>query len=268
MTIEAEDSVGSDILTERRDGILIVTMNRPRERNPLGPDFVSNFIGILDQAELDESISAIVVTGAGSVFCAGGEIGKLMDHRGIDGEKQFRYSRDFSKVVQRIRELDLPVIAAVNGAAVGGGAGLAMACDIAIAAEEASYYFPFGRIGAGACDMGVAYLLPKIVGTVKAKYWILTGASVKAEEGRAAGLFVDVVPRDRLMATAMAVAMKVKAASPRRAASASKLSINRGEDGDFQTCLAYEAYVQSYLFKTDEHRLLVKKFMESSKEKK
>src|SRR5262249_6972565 len=151
----------------------------------------------------------------------------------------------------RVRELDLPVIAAVNGPAVGGGAALALACDFAIAAPEANYFFAFGRVGAAGADLGCAWLLPKIAGELRARHWLLTGATVGGEEGVAAGLFVEVCPRERLLLRAKELALQVAQASPRRAAAATKLAVTRSSEIDLQTGLSYEAYVQTYLFTTE-----------------
>ncbi len=255
------------ILVERRDGVAIVTLNRPRERNPLGLAFPDQMLGVLQQLDDDPGLHAVVLTGAGNVFCAGAELGKVVSPEGIDAELQFRFIRGLHRVIQRIRDLDLPVIAAVNGAAVGGGAALAMACDIAVASDKARYFFAFGRLGAAACDMGCSYLLPRIVGSVRARHWLLTGASVEAEAGRAAGLFVDVVPGKRLLDAALAIAASIKQATPRRAGAASKLSIARGEDTDLQACLNYEIYVQNYLFSTDDHKARLRALMEQQKRK-
>lgn len=260
-------AVPPNILVERRDGVAIVSLNRARERNPLGLDFPDAMLRILDDLEADLDLHAVVLTGAGSVFCAGAELGQVVNPDGVDTELQFRFIRGLHKVVQRIRDLELPVIAAVNGAAVGGGAALAMACDVAVASDKARYFFAFGRLGAAACDMGCSYLLPRIVGSVRARHWLLTGASVEAEAGRAAGLFVDVVPGERLLDAALAIAASIKAATPRRAGAASKLAIARGEDTDLQACLSYEAYVQNYLFSTDDHKSRLRALMEQQKRK-
>lgn len=260
-------AVPPNILVERRDGVAVVTLNRARERNPLGLDFPGAMLRILDGLEDDPDLHAVVLTGAGSVFCAGAELGKVVHPDGVDGEVQFRFIRGLHKVVQRIRDLELPVIAAVNGAAVGGGAALAMACDIAVASERASYFFAFGRLGAAACDMGCSYLLPKIVGTIRAKHWLLTGATIEAEQGKASGLFVDVVADDRLLPTALEIAAAIKLATPRRAAAASKLAIVRSDDADLQTCIGYEAYVQTYLFSTDDHKTRLRSLMDQQRRK-
>lgn len=247
-------SVSPDLRLECRDGVAIVTIDRPHSRNALGTALAADLIRLLDDLERDQGVHAIVLTGAGPVFCAGAELGALIDPAGCDQERQFSVVRDYNRVVQRLRELDLPVVAAVNGAAVGGGAALALACDIAVASEKASYFFAFGRVGAAACDMACAYLLPKIVGTMMAQYWMLTGATVGAEEGRRHGLFVDVVAPGHLLDRALEIAGRIAVAAPRRATAISKQAVLRGQDADFQTCATYEAYLQSYLFTTDEHR--------------
>lgn len=243
-----------EILVERRDGIALILLNRPQERNPLGLHFSDLMLSILDELEKDDAISAIVLTGNGPGFCAGADLGKIVHPDGIDMEVQFRLVRGYNKVVQRIRQLDLPVIAAVNGPAVGGGAALALACDIAIAAEEARYYFAFGRVGACSADMGCAYMLPRLVGSMRAKHMMLTGATLNAQQAKAQGLVVDVVPRAQLIPAALEIAQQIKIATPRRAGAATKMAIMRGEDADFESCLSYEAYLQSYLFQTEDHK--------------
>lgn len=153
-TPPAASTALADILVERREGVAIVTLNRPRERNPLGLAFPDEMLGVLQQLDDDLGLHAVVLTGAGNVFCAGAELGQVVNLDGGDAELQFRFIHGPHKVVQHIRELELPVIAAVNGAAVGGGAALAVACDIAVASDKARYFFAFGRLGAAACDMG------------------------------------------------------------------------------------------------------------------
>jgi enoyl-CoA hydratase/carnithine racemase len=128
-----------------------------------------------------------------------------------------------------------------------------MACDIAVAAASARYDFVFGRIGLSSADMGCAYLLPRLVGRVRASYLVLTSRSVSAQEGLTLGLFAEVVPDDRLEETAMALAERI-AAEPRRAAIITKLALRRAEHVDFGTELEYEAYLQSFAFRSAEHK--------------
>lgn len=248
-----------------RDGIATLLLDRPEQRNPLSPELLDHAFGELDALENNDAVRAVILTGAGSVFCAGAQLGTVLHPDGVDAEAQFRMLRGFNRLAQRIRELDLPVIAAVNGPAVGGGAALALACDIAIAAPTASYYFAFGRMGAGACDLGCAWMLPRIVGAVRARHWLMTGATIGAEEGKAAGLFIDICPADRLLDRAHALGLEIAAAAPRRAMATTKMSIARGEENDFQTSISYEAYLQSFLFTQEEHRAKVRDFLTSKK---
>jgi len=250
------------IKLEKVGPVAVITLNRAAMRNPLSLEFKQHMLPVLDEVEEDSSLCAIVLTGAGKTFCAGAELGKVVHPDGKDGEEQFRSVRTYNQVIQRLRAHDLPVIAAVNGPAVGGGAALALACDIAIASENASYYFAFGRVGAAAADMGCAYLLSKAVGSVRARHWILTGRNVGAREGLAAGLFVDVVPQEDLLARAIEIGEQVVVATPRRASAATKLALVRADDTSFEACITYEAYVQNYMFTTDEHRSRLRALMQ------
>jgi len=249
------------ITLERVGRVAVITLNRPGMRNPLSLDFKRQIFPLLEEVEEDSELSAIVLTGAGKTFCAGAELGEVVHPDGKDGEEQFRSVRTYNQVIQRLRAHDLPVIGAINGAAVGGGAALALACDIAIASEKASYFFAFGRVGAAAADMGCTYLLAKAVGSARARHWILTGRSVSAAEGLAAGLFAEVVPADMLLARAIEIGEEIGKASPRRAAAATKLALNRADDTSFEACITYEAYVQNYMFTTDEHRARLRALM-------
>jgi len=255
----------SPITISIRDGIATMLLDRADRRNPLSPELLEHAFGELDALERDDAVRAVILTGAGSVFCAGAQLGTVLHPDGVDAETQFRMLRGFNRLAQRIRELDLPVIAAVNGPAVGGGAALALACDIAIAAPTASYYFAFGRMGAGACDLGCAWLLPRVVGSIRARHWLMTGATVGAEEGKAAGLFIEICPADELLDRAHALGLEIAAAAPRRAMATTKMSIARGEENDFQTSISYEAYLQTFLFTQEEHRARVRDFMAGRK---
>lgn len=242
------------VTVERNDGIATVTLNLPAQRNPLNPAIASGLFAALDEVERDPSVRAVVLTGAGNVFCAGAELGVVLHPDGVEGGRQFQILRDCFRLSQRLRELDLPVIAAVNGPAVGGGAGLALACDLALAGPTASYYFAFGRVGAAGCDMGAAYFLPRLVGPMRAKHWMLTGANVDAQAGKEAGLFLDIHPAEELLARAQELALQIAQNSPRPATAATKFTLTRAEEVDFQTSINYDTYVQSFMFTLDEHK--------------
>lgn len=252
-----------EVLIERRDGIAVLTLNRPRLANTQGFTFGTSLLAALDAAERDETVSVIVLTGAGKVFCGGGRMGENMSVEGGDPEKEFTAIRDTFRAVQRVRDIELPVVCALNGAGIGGGAALAMACDLVVAAEEASYAFPFGMLGASAVDMGCSYMLPRLVGTARARHIILTGATVSAAEGLRDGLFLRVVPREQLMSSALELAVQVRDAGPRRAVAGTKLALLRGETTDYSTAASYELYVQNYMLNTREHKRRLKSFLDS-----
>lgn len=256
-------TVEPDVLVEKRGSTAILWLNRPRSRNPLTDTLAPAFLSALDELEADKDVRAIILTGKGPTFCAGAEVGKLVRPDGIDMEWQYDAVRGHAKMVQRMRESDLPIIAAVNGSAIGGGVALALACDLAVAEVGTEYFFAFGRIGLGGWDMGCTYMLPKLVGQMKAYQWMLTTATVGAEEGAAAGLFVDVVETDRLVDRAVELGEQIAAGAPRRAIAGTKLSMTRTADMDLQSTLAYEVYAQSYLFQRDEHKELLGQLLNS-----
>lgn len=254
-----------EFLVERRDGLGIILINRVKLGNSIGKTFGRNLMNALTELESDDSISAIVLSGKGKVFCAGARIGEVISHEGVNLDEQFRANQDVVKAVGMIRNFSLPIICALNGIAVGGGTAIALACDLVVAAQSSSYLFAFGRVGASAADMGCSYQLLKAVGTARARHILLTGASVSAEQGKDIGLFVDVVASESLMDTAIALARSVVASAPRRALAATKQVILRAETTEFDACLFYEFYLQSYFLNTDEHRGMVKAFIDSKK---
>lgn len=258
---------GPEVTVERRDGIAILTLNRPRSANAQGMSWGRAMMAALDEVEDDDSVSAILLSGAGKVFCAGGKMGETMNVEGVDMEVQFRAVRDCFRAVERIREHELPVVCALNGAAIGGGAALAMACDLVIAAENASYAFPFGMLGASAVDMGCSYMLPRLVGTARAKQIMLTSATVGAEQGKVDGLFLDVVPREKLFDAAFALARSIVGSGSRRALAGTKLALHRGETTEYSSVVAYELYMQCYMLNTDEHKRRLKAFVDGRKGK-
>jgi enoyl-CoA hydratase/carnithine racemase len=242
-----------EVLLERDGPVARMVLNRPERRNALGLGMLSALHRVLDELEADASVAAIVVTGRGPVFCAGGDLDEVMSVERTDRERELAIVRGYNRVVSRVHGLDAPVIAAVNGPAAGGGAALAMACDVAIAGESARYDFVFHRIGLSCADMGCTYFLPRLVGHVRASHLLLTAGSVTARDGLALGLFVDVVADAELDRAAMALAQKI-AAGPRRGNMITKLALRRPPNNDLATELEYEAYLQSFAFRTDDHK--------------
>jgi enoyl-CoA hydratase/carnithine racemase len=205
----AEAADGPELIVENFENIGRITFNRPKRRNPITAELPGLFLQALDDFDRDPNCRAVIVTGRGKAFCGGADLNSLNDPRHNEPETQYIYVRETFRLVKRMREMDLPVIAAVNGIAVGGGASIGSAADIAIAAPQAGYFFAFGRIGAMGADMGCTYSLPRHVGAMKASQLILTGATVDEEQGRDLGVFVDVVPGERLINEAQAIALRI-----------------------------------------------------------
>ncbi len=242
-----------EVVVERRGAVARVLLNRPQKRNPLGLGFSAAMHRALDEVESDPAIAAVVLSGNGPVFCGGGDVSEIMSPEPTDLEREFELVRGYNRVISRIYHFERPLIAAVNGPAVGGGACLAMACDIAIAAESARYDFAFGRIGLAGADMGATHLLQRLVGPVRAAHLVFTGGSIVAEQGRDWGIFVDVVAPAELMPAADRIAATI-ATQSRPATAITKLAMRRGYDLDFDAALEYEAYLQSFAFRTEGHK--------------
>lgn len=263
MTNILDNIADPKVLVTRSKGIATITLNRASESNPISWSLGTELLHALDSLEDDKSVSSVVLTGAGRVFCAGAKLGEVVNLEGVDPEAQYYGFRDIVRTVSRIRNFELPVICALNGGAVGGGAALAIACDLIVSSERGYCFFPFGRMGASAADMGCAYLLPRLIGMTQARRLLYTGGRVDAQEGKTLGLFLDVVPEDKLMSEAYRLATQVHESAPRHALTATKQVLLRGETTDFETCLTYERYLQSYFLNGDDHKQLLRAFLET-----
>jgi enoyl-CoA hydratase len=192
------------ILVEQKERVGVVTLNRPKQLNALNPQLMQELGKALQDFDADEGIGAIVITGSEKAFAAGADIGAMKDFSYMDAFKSNYISRDW----EHIRSIRKPVIAAVAGYALGGGNELAMMCDIVIAADNAKFGQPEINLGImpGA---GGTQRLPRFTSKAKAMDLCLTARTMDAQEAERAGLVSRVVPLDRLMEEAMAVAAKI-----------------------------------------------------------
>lgn len=241
---------------EIRDGIATVTFDWPERVNALGLDFSADFGKVLDRIEAEPGVRAMILTGAGRAFCGGGDLVEIMSPEPTDLEREFEMIRGFNRVARRLHQFDIPVIAAVNGPAAGGGVGIALACDFALAAESARYDLSFHRVGLSGADVGVPWLLTRAIGPVLAHYYVLTAGSIDAPTGQRLGLFAEVLPAEGLLPAARAAAQRIVEA-PEPAVRISKLALRSCLDTDLCTSLELEAYLQSYAFRTPGHKKLV-----------
>ena len=221
----------SAIDIERLDdgAIIVMTINRPHRRNALDAQTLAELHGLLDAVGGDPTARAVVLTGAGSAFCSGADIKAQPDDL-IDTNATpqtalqaaatstvaitFSAQELMASAFEKIHRLRQPVIAAINGNALGGGFALALACDIRFAAPQATFGAVFIRHGVSACDMGTSYHLPRLVGASRAAELMLTGRVFDATEAAAIGLVLDVVEDAELHATAVAKAREIACHSP------------------------------------------------------
>lgn len=207
-------------VTEPIPGVCQLTMDRPERLNALSWGLVDALHDALDELADDNTTRVVVLTGAGRGFCSGLDLveaatsGSKTSH-GLKGVAAgMRTQEHIASLVPKMRNLRQPVIAAVNGPAFGGGLALALASDIRLAGESASFGVQFSRLGLSGCDIGVSYLLPRIVGSGRAFELMLTGRRFEVDEADRIGLLSEVVPDDRLLEVALEKAELLLANAP------------------------------------------------------
>jgi len=200
------------------EGITRITLHRPDRLNALNAELVGELHEALDALAGDRSCRAVVLTGAGRGLCAGLDLhgyGPAPQAAGVGRvEDTFAIQTHIAALVPRLRALPQPVIAAVNGAASGGGLALALASDIRIASASARFNVAFVRLGLSGCDIGVSWLLPRLVGASRAWELMLTGRIIDAAEADRIGLVLEVVPDQDLLDAALRTARLIAANSP------------------------------------------------------
>ena len=192
----------------------VVTLCRPERLNALTPAMLQDLDDVLPELDADPAVRAIVLTGAGRGFCAGLDLDVATRLDQLDVVTFYARQEAISATLTRPWRMSTPVIAAVNGPASGGGLALALAADIRIATPHARFSAPFVRIGLTGCDVGVSWLLPRVVGLGHASEMLLTGRVVDADEAAMTGLVNRVVPADDLLNEAARTAAAIAGSSP------------------------------------------------------
>jgi len=252
---------------ESRDGAVVtLTLNDPDRRNALtGPAQWDAIVAACDRVRRDASVSCVILTGAGSAFCAGGNVKDMKDKAGIAAGSPYAIREGYRAGIQRIPlalwELDVPTIAAVNGPAIGAGCDLACMCDIRIAGERAKFAESFVKLGIIPGDGG-AWLLPRAVGLSKAAEMAFTGDTIDAQEALACGLVSKVVPGDRLMDAARALAGRI-AANPGPSLRMAKRLMREGQHLRLDSLLELSAAFQALAHHTPEHEQALDAFLAS-----
>lgn len=256
----------TDFLSYAQQGhIVTLTMNDPERRNPLtGNTAVPEFLAAIDRIHADHSVRAVILTGAGSAFSSGGNVrdmGRYSEMPGMELRREYRLG--IQKLTLALYNLEVPVIAAVNGHAIGAGLDLACMCDIRVAAEEAKFAESFVKLGIIPGDGG-AWLLPRIIGLSRASELTLTGATIDARQAAEWNLVSRVVPRDQLMPTAQEIAEQI-AGNPPHAVRLAKRLLREALHTRLDTLLEMSAAFQVMSHQTADHHEAVAAFVEKRK---
>jgi 2-(1,2-epoxy-1,2-dihydrophenyl)acetyl-CoA isomerase len=244
------------LLTAIDDGVMTLTLNRPEALNALNARLRGDLLAALGAARKDASVRAVLITGAGRSFCAGADL------RGGSDEREFRrvITLEYNPLIEAMRALPKPVVAAVNGVAAGAGMSLALAADLVVAGEEARFVPAFHRIGL-VPDSGLTRTLVRALGRHRALEVLLGERQLEPTEAEASGLVAAVVPGSRLADVAGALARRL-AAGPTRAIALTKRLVDAAEDATSGESLAAEAALQELAGRTEDHAEGVGAFVE------
>ncbi len=250
------------LLTEKKNGVGIITLNRPDKLNAFSDELTFQLQDALKEMEKDKEVRAIILTAAGRGFCAGQDL----QSRSIAQEMGERPSlgdsirRRYNPIVIKLRHIEKPIIAAVNGVAAGAGASIAFACDYRIVTDKVNFIQSFTKVGL-IPDSGATFILTRLVGLTKAFELMLSADKLSAEEALNLGIINKIVGEDDLMKEAVGLAEKL-AAGPTKAFGLTKRAVNRAVFDDLEELLEYEASLQEIAGRSDDFAEGVKAFVE------
>lgn len=250
------------VLLEVEGGIATITLNRPRRLNALSSELTPALQRAIDQVAGDNEVRCVILTGTGRAFCAGADLGDLepVYERGETPDLGHFLREAYNPLILPIVRMPKPVIAAVNGVAAGAGASLALACDVVIAAETASFFQAFVKVGL-IPDSGAHYFLPHLVGYRKALELAMTGDLIDANESLRIGLINAVVPADELMERVTKDWATAFASGPTRAYGLMKQAMRFGTTHSLEQVLELEADLQSQISLTSDHKEGIQAFL-------
>ena len=248
----------ADLRVETADAVATLTLDRPNALNSLTVPLKDELLRTLRSLSRDQAVRAVVLTGAGRAFCAGQDLRERLEPGAAPLATELR--ERYNPIILAMRRLEKPIVGAINGVAAGAGASLAFACDIRLAAPEASFVLAFGRVGL-VPDSGATWFLPRLVGTAKALELALTNEALSAAAAERLGLVAGVVPAESLLEEARALAARLAAAAP-RAVGLTKRAIARSADATLEEQLEYEADLQGIAGATADHAEGIAAFVE------
>ncbi len=250
------------IRLDKADLVATITLNRPDRSNAFDDGMTAELLDALKQVERDAEVRCVIITGAGKNFCAGQDLGAFIERYNHPEGVSFRehLQKGYNKMVMRVRTIEKPFIAAVNGAAAGAGLGLACACDLRHASENAKFRSAFIGIGL-APDSAVSFLLPRLIGFGRALEMALTNELIDAQQALSYGLVNRAFPAEELMPRTMEFARQL-AQAPTRGLGLTKRAFNHSIYTDLEGALDYEAYVQEIAGRSQDHREGVQAFLD------
>ncbi|MDY6879052.1 MAG: enoyl-CoA hydratase [Thermodesulfobacteriota bacterium] len=251
-----------EILLERDKGVATITLNRPERFNAFTTDMYQILPEVIQKLQADDDVRAIIFTGAGKAFCAGSDVSARLAARLKEGGDQNRFEtiKQVGSLALDLEKCDKPIIAAINGVAVGAGLSITLASDIRLASDRARFGAVWVKVGL-IPDLAATYYLPRILGREKAFELCATGDIIDAEEALRIGLVSRVVPHSELIDEAKNLATRL-AAGPAVAIELIKRGLSRALDNDLKRQLDYESYAQNICRGTNDHKEGVQAFSE------
>jgi 2-(1,2-epoxy-1,2-dihydrophenyl)acetyl-CoA isomerase len=242
----------SDLIEQTENGVAVLTFNRPERLNALSEEIVKGLHEALLRLGADSNVGCIVITGEGRGFCAGGDVKSMAGRSAVSFEERTALISEAGRVALLMRNTSKPIIAMVNGVAVGAGLGLAAACDLRVAARSARFSARFVKVGLSG-DWGGSWTVSKLVGSAKARELYFTGKMIEAEEALMIGLVNQVTDDEDLRPETMELAREI-AGMPRIALGYIKKNLVAAETSDFATVCELEAVHLARCSQTEDHK--------------
>ena len=249
------------ISTQLKNNVLIITLNRPDKFNSFNREMALELQNELDNAENNELVRSIVLTGTGKAFCAGQDLSEAIDHNGPGIEKIVR--EHYNPIILKIRKIEKPIIAAVNGVAAGAGANIALACDIVIAAQSSTFIQAFSKIGL-VPDSGGTFFLPRLIGFQNASALMMLGDKVSATDAQSMGMIYKVFSDEIFMDEVLKLADNLSK-MPTKAIGYTKRLLNESMTNNLQEQLIQEGSLQVEAANSFDYKEGVNAFLEKRK---
>ncbi len=253
------------VLYETEEHIAVITLNRPEAKNAFSREMLTLWPQFLEEAKADDNVRVIILTGKGDTFCSGGDIREMAEGKLRSWDMKRFLWEGVHRIVLTLEDLDKPIIAAVNGAAMGAGLDMALMCDLRVCSDQAKLAESYILLGVVPGDGG-AYFLPRLVGIAKGMELLLTGDVLSAQEALAIGLVNRVVPQDELMKETMSLAGKISSKPP-LAIRMMKRAVYQAQTSSLRSHLDYISSQVALLSETQDHQEAARAFLEKRKPK-